>query len=340
MAEPLLEARAVGKLFPVGEGLLRQRVVGHVRAVQGVSFALAEGTTLAVVGESGCGKTTLMRLVLRQERPTSGQVFFLGADVHGLAGGPLREYRRAVQAVFQDPWSSMNPRMRVGDFVAEPLVVNEQPSRGECDRRVAEVLEQVGLRPSQATRYPHEFSGGQRQRICIARALIVRPRVIVLDEPVSSLDVSIRAQILNLLKDLQATYGLSYILVAHNLATVRFMSHQVLVMYLGEAVESGEAEAVFTEPLHPYTRALIAAALPSSPDDQGDDGTLAGEVPSPLNVPPGCPFHTRCPEAMPICSETIPAVYEASPSHRAACHLYPPAADATLTADHASSAPR
>jgi oligopeptide/dipeptide ABC transporter ATP-binding protein len=323
MAEPLLEARAVGKLFPVREGLLRQRVVGHVRAVQAVSFALAEGSTLAVVGESGCGKTTLMRLVLRQERPTSGQVFFRGADVHRLAGSALREYRRAVQAVFQDPWSSMNPRMRVGDFVAEPLVVNERPSRGERDRRVAEVLEQAGLQASQATRYPHEFSGGQRQRICIARALIVRPRVLVLDEPVSSLDVSIRAQILNLLKALQATQGLSYILVAHNLATVRFMSHQVLVMYLGEAVESGEAEAVFSRPLHPYTQALIAAALPSSPDDQADDATLAGEVPSPLNVPPGCAFHTRCPHAMAICSERVPPTYEASPAQRASCHLYP-----------------
>ena len=323
MAEPLLEARAVVKHFPVREGVVQRRLVGLVRAVDGVSFALGEGETLAVGGDSGCGKTTLTRLILRLETPTAGQVLFQGRDVQRLGRQELRAYRRGVQAVFQDPWSSMNPRMRVGSFVAEPLVVNEQVSRAERDRRVAEALKQVGLGPEHAERYPHEFSGGQRQRICIARALIVRPRLVVLDEPVSSLDVSIRAQILNLLKDLQAEHNLSYVLVAHNLATVRFMSHQVVVMYLGEAVESGAAEAVFGAPLHPYTQALVAAALPSDPDDQHEEAPLSGEVPSPLNVPPGCRFHTRCPHAMAVCGQVVPAAYAASAVQEAACHLYP-----------------
>ena len=313
----------MGKHFPVWEGVVRRRAVGAVRAVDGVSFALGEGRTLAVVGESGCGKTTLTKLILRLEAPTFGEIRFQGADIQRLDGPALREYRRAVQAVFQDPWSSMNPRMRIGSFVAEPLVVSEDVPKTERDRRVGEALVQVGLSPEHAERYPHEFSGGQRQRVCIARALIVRPRLIVLDEPVSGLDVSIRAQILNLLKDLQAQHNLSYVLVAHNLATVRFMSHEVLVMYLGEAVESGNAQAVFGQPLHPYTQALVAAALPSDPDDQREEVLLAGEVPSPLNVPPGCRFHTRCPAVMEVCTRVVPAVYAASPVHHTICHLYP-----------------
>ena len=274
------------------------------------------------MGESGCGKTTTARLILLLERPTSGQILMDGQDVHSLEGSELREFRIRVQAVFQDPWSSLDPRMRVRDIVAEPLVVNEKVSRAEVRERVDQVLADVGLSAEQGNLYPHEFSGGQRQRISVASALVSNPKLIILDEPVSALDVSIRAQIMNLFKDLQGQYGLSYLLVAHGLATMRYMSHQTAVMYLGKIVEYAETDELFKNPLHPYTKSLFSAALPAHPAMQRDEIILEGEVPSPINPPPGCHFHPRCPFAMPHCSEIEPERKEVTPGHTVACHLY------------------
>jgi oligopeptide/dipeptide ABC transporter ATP-binding protein len=321
-AAPLLEARALTKHFPVRRlgAFGRSDVVVH--AVDGVSFALRPGETFSLVGESGCGKSTTARMLLRLETPTAGTILFEGADLMRLAGPALQAYRAAVQAVFQDPWSSLNPRMRAGDIVAEPLVLNARLGRGELRARVAGLFADVGLDPAAASHFPHEFSGGQRQRIAVARALSLSPRVIVLDEPVSALDVSIRAQIMNLLKDLQGRYGMSYLLIAHNLATVRYLSHRVAVMYLGEIVEEAPADLLFTTPLHPYTRALISAALPVGPDAPGEAIVLPGEVPSPTAPPPGCRFHPRCPFVMDRCRQEVPQVREPAPGHRAACHLY------------------
>jgi oligopeptide/dipeptide ABC transporter ATP-binding protein len=245
-----------------------------------------------------------------------------GKDVHALAGDDLREYRTTVQAVFQDPWSSLSPRMRVRDIVAEPLVINQKVSRAEVEDRVREVLASVGLRPEQARLYPHEFSGGQRQRIAMASALISHPKLIILDEPVSALDVSIRAQIMNLLVDLQQQYNVSYLVIAHHLATTRYMAHEVAVMYLGKIVERAKTEELFTNPLHPYTKALFSAALPSHPDIQREEIILTGEVPSPINPPGGCRFHPRCPSAMPHCSTIEPQEKEIASDHMVACHLY------------------
>jgi peptide/nickel transport system ATP-binding protein/oligopeptide transport system ATP-binding protein len=321
-AEPVLRAQGLIKHFPVTQGLLWMSVVGWVKAVDGISFAIRPGETLAIVGESGCGKTTTAKLVLRLERPTAGQVFVDGQDVHALEGEGLRRYRTAVQAVFQDPWSSLSPRMRVRDIVAEPLVVNGQGSGPEIAARVAHILDQVGLRPQHASLYPHEFSGGQRQRIAVASALVSQPRLIVLDEPVSALDVSIRAQIMNLLVDLQREYGVSYLLIAHHLATTRYMAHEVAVMYLGTIVERARTAELFKSPLHPYTKALFSAALPAHPDIVREEMILTGEVPSPINPPTGCRFHPRCPFAMPRCSEIEPEDREVAPDHTVACHLY------------------
>jgi oligopeptide/dipeptide ABC transporter ATP-binding protein len=281
-----------------------------------------QGETLALVGESGCGKTTTAKLVLRLEQPTTGQVFIDGKDIHALQGSELKEYRTMVQAVFQDPWSSLSPRMRVRDIVAEPLVINQQVSRAEVEERVKEVLASVGLRPEQARLYPHEFSGGQRQRIAMASALISHPKLIILDEPVSALDVSIRAQIMNLLVDLQQQYNVSYLVIAHHLATTRYMAHEVAVMYLGKIVERARTEELFTNPLHPYTKALFSAALPSHPDITREEIILPGEVPSPINPPSGCRFHPRCPSAMPQCSAIEPPEKEIASGHMVACHLY------------------
>ncbi len=321
MTDALLEAHSLKKHFPVTRGLIRARTVNSIKAVDEVSFIVHEGETLSLVGESGCGKTTTAKMILLLERPTTGSIHFRGKDLQHLSPAEMKEYRASVQAVFQDPWSSLNPRMRVGSIIAEPLVVNRALTRPAIRERVRELLLQVGLRPEQAELYPHEFSGGQRQRIAIARALSLKPALIVLDEPVSALDVSVRAQIMNLLKDLQQQYGLSYVLIAHNLATVRYMSHRVGVMYLGKIVETAEATELFYHPRHPYTRALISAALRSRPDAQQEEIVLPGEVPSPLNPPSGCSFHPRCSDALPRCSQATPVSREHERGHWVACHF-------------------
>jgi oligopeptide/dipeptide ABC transporter ATP-binding protein len=318
----IIELEDCRKYFPVTKGLLLRRLVGQVKAVDGVSLQIRQGQTYSLVGESGCGKTTTARMVLQVERPTGGAIRFNGKDLSQFTAADRKAYRSSVQAVFQDPWSSLNPRMRVGSIILEPLLTNQSLSRGEAKEHLASLLRDVGLHGYQGDYYPHEFSGGQRQRIAIARALSLRPRVMVLDEPVSALDVSIRAQIMNLLKTLQQQYGVSYLLIAHNLATVRYMSHQVGVMYLGKMVEEAPTRELFTNPMHPYTKALIAASLPAHPDVQREDLVLSGEVPSPLNPPSGCAFHPRCPFAMDRCAVETPQLRELAPGHRVSCHLY------------------
>ena len=318
---PLLDVKGLKKYFPVTRGVLA-RTVGWIKAVDDISFSIEEGKTFALVGESGCGKTTTAKVILRLEGASAGSVVFRGQEVFKLRDKELRQFRSSVQAVFQDPFASLNPRMRVGSIVAEPLVVNDTLPSKVVQERVDKVLVQVGLDRQMAGLYPHEFSGGQRQRIAVARSLIVRPSLIILDEPVSALDVSIQAQIMNLLKDLQAQLGVSYLLIAHSLATVKYMSQQIGIMYLGKLVEQGPAEQVFTNHLHPYTKALFSAALPFHPDMVKEEIVLPGEVPSALDPPSGCRFHPRCFSAMPICSEVEPELREVAPGHYVACHLY------------------
>jgi oligopeptide/dipeptide ABC transporter ATP-binding protein len=333
---PLLEVAGLTKHFPIRRGLLGGRQL--VRAVDAVSFAIEPGATLGLVGESGCGKTTTSRMILGLERPTAGSIRFDGHDVLALDHQGERGYRRAVQAVFQDPYASLDPRMRVSAIVAEPLVINTDLDRTGQRRRVAELLDLVGLPERAADLFPHEFSGGQRQRIAIARALALSPRLVVLDEPVSALDVSIRAQILNLLVELQERLGVSYLFIAHDLAAVAHVSQTIAVMYLGQIVEWGDAEAVALEPQHPYTRALFAAALPMDLDTPPADAALSGEVPSPLAPPPGCRFHTRCPAVMPRCSLEEPALRTVG-GRLVACHLFEDAGDRRTMASPQGGSP-
>ncbi|MFB3779256.1 MAG: ABC transporter ATP-binding protein [Bryobacteraceae bacterium] len=318
----LLEVQDLKKHFPVTQGVIRMKQVGAVKAVDGVSFEIRAGTTFGLVGESGCGKTTIAKCILLIEAVTGGSILFEGKSVNGLAKADLTWYRRSLQPVFQDPYSSLNPRMRVGTILSEPLIVHRVASGEALGRRVAELLETVGLSQQAASLYPHEFSGGQRQRIAIARALALNPSLIILDEPVSALDVSIRAQVINLLEDIQRRLRLSYLLIAHDLAIVQHMSSTIGVMYLGKLVEMADTAALAASRLHPYTRALFSAALPADPDAVYEEVILAGEVPNPMNPPSGCRFHTRCPEAMPRCAATEPSFTEVRPGHRVACHLY------------------
>ena len=324
----LLEVTDLKKHFPIRKGVL-QRVRGQVKAVDGVTFDLRKGETLSIVGESGCGKTTAGRSLLRLLEPTAGRAVWHGDEARGpvelfdLSEKEMRSYRRDMQIIFQDPYASLNPRITVGNAVGEALKVHGLASGRELEKRVASLLERVGLRPEVANRYPHEFSGGQRQRVGIARALALEPKLIVCDEAVSALDVSIQAQVINLLKDLQDEFDLSYIFIAHDLSVVKYISDRVAVMYLGRLVETGETKQIFEDPQHPYTRALLSAIPTPDPTKRSEHIPLAGDVPSPINPPAGCHFHTRCPVVEDRCLEEYPESVEVASGHCASCHLLP-----------------
>lgn len=324
MTEPILQVRDLVKHFPVTQGIVFKRTIGHVRAVDGVSFDLGKGETLGVVGESGCGKSTLAQVLMRLEKPTSGTALFEGKDIFKMRGAELRRLRRNMQIVLQDPYTSLNPRRTVGDIVGEPFEIHpEVAPKGERRQRVQELLEIVGLNPEHIQRYPHQFSGGQRQRIGIARALALRPKVIVCDEPVSALDVSIQAQVMNLLDDLQSEFDLSYIFIAHDLGVVRHLSDRVAVMYLGKIIETGTDDEIYGAPQHPYTQALLSAVPVPDPTLRGKREVirLTGDVPSPANPPSGCRFRTRCWKAQDICAEQRPELEVRIGNHPAACHF-------------------
>lgn len=320
MPDPLLRVRNLKKHFPITRGIF-SRTSGYVRAVDGVSFDLYRGETLGLVGESGCGKTTTGRSILRLIEPTSGEVSFDGQDVVGLKSAPLRALRRRMQIIFQDPYSSLNPRMTVGGMLGEALKIHKLAHGAERKRRIDELLDTVGLRPEHAQRYPHEFSGGQRQRIGIARALAVNPDFIVADEPVSALDVSIQAQIVNLLQELQDRLSLTYLFVAHDLSVVKHISDRVAVMYLGRIVEITTSDQLYTAPQHPYTQALMSAVPIPQPGRKKKRTILAGDVPSPANIPQGCPFHPRCPEREDDCTKVVPDLLKIDDGHYTACLL-------------------
>ena len=323
-AKPLLEVRGLHMHFPIAEGVLLRRQIGAVKAVDGVDLAIGRGETLGLVGESGCGKTTMGRCILRLETPTAGQILYDGVDIAKLPRRDLLALRRRIQVIFQDPYSSLNPRMKIGAILGEPMRVHGiEPNASRRRDRIAELLTLCGLNPNFADRYPHEMSGGQRQRVGIARALSLNPEFIVCDEAVSALDVSIQAQIINLLEDLRDKLNLTYLFIAHDLSVVRHLCHRVAVMYLGRVVELAESDELFDNPLHPYTRALLAAVPIPDPEVEAtrEFRPVQGEVPSPINPPPGCVFHPRCPLAIDRCRQVRPLLRELRPGHWAACDV-------------------
>jgi oligopeptide transport system ATP-binding protein len=336
LGETLLEVNNLVMHFPLTRGIIVQRKVGAVQAVDGVSFAVKKGETLGLVGESGCGKSTTGRAILQLYKPTAGEVKFQGKDLTKLDAGDMRKMRRHLQMIFQDPYASLNPRMTVGSIISEPMQIHNLVDRGHRNQRVQELLETVGLNPYFANRYPHEFSGGQRQRIGVARALAASPQFIVADEPVSALDVSIQAQIVNLLEDLQEQFNLTYLFIAHDLSVVKHISDRVAVMYLGKIVELASRDTIYEEPLHPYTKALLSAVPIPDPviEKKRERIILTGDVPSPINPPTGCHFHTRCQYAIKgVCDVVEPAFEDKGSDHFVACHLYTPEGAAAMAGD-------